>query len=397
LASAARTAFPALQRAARNAAAGPTINLLPSFNNAGSNDILGMLGQITLGPLNDKTKQTIFVPTNASVFRLAYPDAGGQMEIPGKLSPDSSNAEIDGALEALSGIGAGNLTGFKHDALGSGVLTNIEQLMQPGLNPPFELGPLVIVGSPRNDSGLFDDSGHGAIIINANAEPAALQGRLTAFSKERTGVSGPVEDGIIIELEKKLDPNAAAIPASPRMGRVEFEDFESLEVKLGNVPLLIAEIIPWCSTAVTATTAGVGSRRLRTCSSKAATKPAPTHSAAPTAPPRRSTWCSACAIASRNYPRPRIGMPSSTTSPTTSRRSSWTKTRPRRNRRNSGTQASAAPARRETCGIPRANNRSFQGCRSPRATNFPASSAPNRRDKTSKNSAAHQNNEPFAH
>src|SRR5262249_18109515 len=79
---------------------------------------------INLGLFNDKTKQPLIVPANAGTFWLAYPDAGGRMELTDKLSPDASAAEIKSALAALAGIGgADNLDVTRHDPEGNGPVT----------------------------------------------------------------------------------------------------------------------------------------------------------------------------------------------------------------------------------------------------------------------------------
>lgn len=102
--------------------------------------------------------------------------------------------------------------------VGSGTLANIKALMRPGLNSPYGLGPLVLLGAEGTDTVIFD----------ASAETNALTGELTAFTEDRPGETNPIEVGVVSGLGMSLKSGSTA-----GTGRVEFEGFATVDVKLG--------------------------------------------------------------------------------------------------------------------------------------------------------------------
>jgi Ca2+-binding RTX toxin-like protein len=123
----------------------------------------------------------------------------------------------------------------------SHLLTNVNQTSRPGLNAPFGMGPLEIVGSPRNDAGLLTDSGIDTLVVDDSSDGTGRSGNLTAFVEQRTTVGddglGPnnVEVGVIsglgMTLYKHDDSGTTTFP-----GRIEFEGMEVVAIHAGGGP-----------------------------------------------------------------------------------------------------------------------------------------------------------------
>ena len=128
-------------------------------------------------------------------------------------------------------------TGSDRFEVGAGSLDDISQLSRPGLNAPFGIGPLVLVGSPRNAAGVYADTGIDALIVDDSLDADVSDepvGSVTAFLEPRIDADGLVEVGAVTGLGMKLFGDIAAVGANtPGTGRLEFEGFESVEVKLG--------------------------------------------------------------------------------------------------------------------------------------------------------------------
>jgi Ca2+-binding RTX toxin-like protein len=101
---------------------------------------------------------------------------------------------------------------------GSAVVDGIKQTFLPGLNTPFGLGPLVVVGG----------SGHDALVVDDSGDTSNNFGNLTTFLEKRQGVTGLVEVGVISGLDMTIKTDKGT-----QDGRIEFEEFEAVEVKLG--------------------------------------------------------------------------------------------------------------------------------------------------------------------
>src|SRR5262249_15347024 len=102
--------------------------------------------------------------------------------------------------------------------VGEGTVSNIQGWDRPGLNAPTGLGPLVLVGG----------AGHAVVVIDDSTDGTARNGNLTAFLEKRNGVTNPVEVGVVSGLGMTLSNSGGSVD-----GRVEFEGFESVDVKLG--------------------------------------------------------------------------------------------------------------------------------------------------------------------
>ena len=95
----------------------------------------------------------------------------------------------------------------------------IKGFFKPGANDGFGLGPLVLVGNAGHDTVIFDDS----------ADSDVEAGNLTAFLEKRPLIAAPVEVGVLSGLGMTL-----SVPDGPALdGRVEFEGFETVDVRMG--------------------------------------------------------------------------------------------------------------------------------------------------------------------
>jgi Ca2+-binding RTX toxin-like protein len=104
--------------------------------------------------------------------------------------------------------------------VGSSTVNSIAGLSRPGLNAPFGVGPLVVVGgSGGTDVLVIDDSGDGT----------GDTGTLTAWKEKREGVTNPVEVGVVSGFGMTMIEDLGTGD-----GRVEFEGIEILELKLGS-------------------------------------------------------------------------------------------------------------------------------------------------------------------
>ncbi|MEX2645398.1 MAG: choice-of-anchor D domain-containing protein [Gaiellaceae bacterium] len=112
-------------------------------------------------------------------------------------------------------------TGSGNDkvVVGGTTVNNIAGLSRPGLNAPFGVGPLVVIGGSGTDVLVIDDDGDGA----------GDTGTLTAFKEQRAGVTNPVEVGVVSGFGMTLKEGL-----STGDGRVEFEGMEIVELKLGS-------------------------------------------------------------------------------------------------------------------------------------------------------------------
>src|SRR5260370_3976858 len=102
----------------------------------------------------------------------------------------------------------------KNTIIVGSLLSNSHEHLLPDAS--VNLGPLVLVGGKGYDTVVLDDS----------AESADVSGIMDAFMDPRPG--GAVEVGKVSDLGMSMlvDP-----PNSPALGAVQFEGFESVEVK----------------------------------------------------------------------------------------------------------------------------------------------------------------------
>ncbi|MGH9258766.1 MAG: FlgD immunoglobulin-like domain containing protein, partial [Acidimicrobiales bacterium] len=92
-------------------------------------------------------------------------------------------------VKVFAGSGDDTLT------VGDGVVDNIDAVSQPGVNQPFGIGPLVLVGEAGHDTVIFDDS----LDIDGGDT-----GYLTSFLETRTG-NTQVEVGVVNGLGMTLN------------------------------------------------------------------------------------------------------------------------------------------------------------------------------------------------
>jgi hypothetical protein len=98
---------------------------------------------------------------------------------------------------------------------------DIQGILRPGLNGPFGLGPLVLLGGEGHDTVVVDDSGDPDGGVDDDSD-----GAMTAFLETRTG--GEIfEVGMVIGLGMGLEIGGAVSD-----GRVEYEGFEVADVRL---------------------------------------------------------------------------------------------------------------------------------------------------------------------
>ena len=104
---------------------------------------------------------------------------------------------------------------------GANGIHGINGYARPGLNAPFGIGPLVVVGGAGRDALVADDSGDTTL---------GEVGNLNVFRESRRGEAQPIELGFISGLGMKL--SKVSEPGIQWEGRIEFEGFEAVEVLL---------------------------------------------------------------------------------------------------------------------------------------------------------------------
>ncbi len=101
---------------------------------------------------------------------------------------------------------------------GGSTVDNIVGLGRPGLNAPYGLGQLVIVGGSDHDTVIVDDSG----------DTSNDTGTMTAFTETRSGVTGTVEVGVVTGFGMQWFEGTTS-----GAGRVEYEGVETVDLRLG--------------------------------------------------------------------------------------------------------------------------------------------------------------------
>jgi len=150
---------------------------------------------------------------DATVLQVQVNGNGGNDRITVASTAPTVPVQVDG------GAGSDVIT------VGSGTLSNIVGVSRPGLDTPFGLGPLVVAGGDSVDTLVIDDSSNGS----------ARTGFLTAFVESRTVAPNGVEVGLVGGLGTRLYADGATLLASGAAGdgRIEFEGFEAVSLKLG--------------------------------------------------------------------------------------------------------------------------------------------------------------------
>ena len=123
--------------------------------------------------------------------------------------------------------------------VGDGSLTGIVGVTRPGLNSPYGVGPLVIIGGDGVDTIILDASTDATAYNDTNASDGATNaaGTLNAWTESRpTDPKHGVQVGAIGGLGTVLYPTALDFKGSSNdaPGRIEFETVEALTVKLGS-------------------------------------------------------------------------------------------------------------------------------------------------------------------
>ena len=114
-----------------------------------------------------------------------------QIKVFGKGGNDTLNVDST-ALTVPVRIDGG--TGHDLFTVGKNTLDNILGLARTGLNSPFGLGPVVLVGGAGQDS----------VVVTDEADTGTNTGNLTVFRETRLGVVGTVEVGIVSGLGMTL-------------------------------------------------------------------------------------------------------------------------------------------------------------------------------------------------
>ncbi len=114
-----------------------------------------------------------------------------QIKVFGKAGNDTLNVDST-ALTVPVRIDGG--TGHDLFTVGKNTLDNILGLARTGLNSPFGLGPVVLVGGAGQDS----------VVVTDEADLGTNTGNLTVFTETRLGVAGPVEVGVVSGLGMTL-------------------------------------------------------------------------------------------------------------------------------------------------------------------------------------------------
>lgn len=198
----------------------PTIDVtINETGDAWNEDAITIVG----GAGDDEIKLTnseITLAVNETVTYTA-PAAGAnllQIKIKGNDGDDTINVESTAETVPV------RVEGGAHDDVvivgGSAKVDGIKQTFYPGVNTPFGLGPLVLVGGGGHDVVIVDDSG----------DDSKNFGNVNAFVENRQGSTGPtpVEVGIVSGLDMTMKMESGTVD-----GRIEYEGFETVEVKLG--------------------------------------------------------------------------------------------------------------------------------------------------------------------
>src|SRR5262249_21593212 len=131
----------------------------------------------------DETVQYVAPGTDANVL---------QIKVFGKAGNDTLNVESTAeTVPVRVDAGGGN------DLItvgGSGTVDDIVGLARTGLNTPFGLGPLVLLGGAGEDQAGMNDG----------ADTSDKTGNLTVFTESRLGFVNPVEVGVVSGLDMIL-------------------------------------------------------------------------------------------------------------------------------------------------------------------------------------------------
>ncbi len=183
-------------------------NLIEAIGGGTADTIAVTNGMVTLNAVPNQTV-TYVAPTDLVTqdkLEIKVRSGGGDDDI----SVASTNVTVPVRIE----------TGADDDVVtvGDGSLDAIAGTFLPGANAPFGFGPLVLVGGGGQDAVVLDDS----------ADASGDFGNVTAFLEKRIGISELIEVGVVTGLGMTMQDGLTS-----RDGRVEYEGFEAVEVKLG--------------------------------------------------------------------------------------------------------------------------------------------------------------------
>ncbi|OLD92029.1 MAG: hypothetical protein AUG84_02425, partial [Chloroflexi bacterium 13_1_20CM_4_66_7] len=185
---------------------------------------------VCMGPCATQQVQYASPAEDAEIVRIVVNGNDGDDSITVETTSKTVPVRID------AGRGSDVIT------VGNGSLSGLLGMYRPGVNTPFGFGPLVIAGSPRNNTGTYDDSGIDTVVVNDQSDTTARSGYLTAFWESRPSIGddnlcpstkcdGFVEVGVVGGLGMQLYKDITA--ASADAGRVEYEGIEAATVLLG--------------------------------------------------------------------------------------------------------------------------------------------------------------------
>ena len=174
-------------------------NLIEARGTSGVDDITITANDITLA--GNQTVRYAPPGVTANLLQIKVRGLGGDDDI--EIASTAATVPV----KVFGGAGDDTIT------VGDGTVDNIFAISQPGIEQPFGLGPLVLIG----------EGGHDTVIIDESLEDVGETGYMTSFLETRPG-NVQVEVGVVSGLGMGL---------SGGPGRVEFEGFEMVDVRLG--------------------------------------------------------------------------------------------------------------------------------------------------------------------
>ncbi|MEX2149864.1 MAG: LEPR-XLL domain-containing protein [Steroidobacteraceae bacterium] len=174
-------------------------DLIDARGTSGADAITVTANDITLAPTQVVRYQSPAATANLLQIKVRGLGGDDDIDIP------STSATVP--VKVFAGTGDDTIT------VGDGVVDNIDALSQPGVAQPFGIGPLVLLG----------EAGHDTVIVDDSLDTSGDTGYMTSFLETRPG-NVQVEVGVVSGLGMDL---------SGGPGRVEFEGFEVVDVRLG--------------------------------------------------------------------------------------------------------------------------------------------------------------------
>ena len=178
-------------------------------------DTVDVSGTLSGGEINGTGSQTVHYDApaaNLNVISLLVNGNDGADNITVESTSATVPVKVDG------GLGNDIIT------VGNGSVSGIVGVSRPGMNSPYGVGPLVVVGGGGLDTLVVDD----------HTDSTGQNGSLESWVEARQTAPDGTEVGAVGDLGMQLYAQGSDIghnPAGP--GRVEFEDVEALTVLLG--------------------------------------------------------------------------------------------------------------------------------------------------------------------